>query len=130
MAKSEFGESPKPKSARLTVALKGKSLSWTSDVVGAHGNHTKLFFDGAMDGQEYPVRSEPDTGAVSVSYSQNTDGTTHATSKSPTGITEMTISVSGDARTLVIKNELTDNSGDKVTWSEVWKRNSNAKRDK
>lgn len=42
----------------------------------------------------------------------------------------MTISVSGDARTLVIKNELTDNSGDKVTWSEVWKRNSNAKRDK
>jgi hypothetical protein len=34
----------------------------------------------------------------------------------------MTISVSRDAKTLIIKNELIDNSGENVTWSEVWRR--------
>ena len=32
------------------------------------------------------------------------------------------ISVSRDAKTLIIKNELLDRSGEKVTWSEVWRR--------
>jgi len=44
VTKSEFGEAPKPKSAHLTVAIKGKSLSWTSDVVRADGNRVKTFF--------------------------------------------------------------------------------------
>ena len=122
VAKSEFGEAPKPKSAHLTVAIKGKSLSWTSDVVGADGTRIKKFFDGAIDGKAYPIRSEPDAGAVSASYTLNKDGTTHATLKSPTGRMETTISVSRDAKTLIIKNELIDNSGEKVTWSEVWRR--------
>jgi len=83
---------------------------------------SKLFFDGAIDGKEYPVRSEPDAGTVSASYTSYKDGTTHATLKSPTGRMEMTISVSRDAKTLIIKNELIDNSGENVTWSEVWRR--------
>jgi hypothetical protein len=122
LTKSEFGEVPKPKSAHLTVAIKGKRLSWTSDVVGADGNRVRTFFDGAMDGKEYPVRNEPDAGAVSASYTLNKDGTTHAAIKSPTGRMEMTISLSRDAKTLIIKNELIDNSCEKVTWSEVWSR--------
>ena len=122
VTKSEFGEAPKPKSAHLTVAIKGKSLSWTSDVVRADGNRVKTFFDGAIDGKEYPVRSEPDAGTVSASYTSYKDGTTHATLKSPTGRMEMTISVSRDAKTLIIKNELIDNSGENVIWSEVWRR--------
>ncbi len=122
LTKSEFGEAPIPKFAHLTVAIKGKRLSWTSDVVGADGNRVKTFFDGAMDGKEYPVRSEPDAGAVSASYTLNKDGTTHAAIKSPTGRMEMTISLSRDAKTLIIKNELMDNLGEKVSWSEVWKR--------
>lgn len=121
LTKSEFGEAPIPKSAHLSVTIKGKRLSWTNDV-GADGNRVKTFFDGAMDGKKYPVRSEPDRGAVSASYTLNKDGTTHAAIKSPTGRMEMTISLSRDAGTLIIKNELTDNSGEKVTWSEVWRR--------
>jgi hypothetical protein len=122
VASSEFGEAPKPKSAHLTVSMKGDRMSWTSDVVAADGTRMKQFFDGAIDGKEYPVRSEPDAGAVSASYTLNKDGTTHATLKSPTGRMEMTISISRDAKTLIIKNELLDNSGEKVTWSEVWRR--------
>jgi hypothetical protein len=122
VAKSKFGEAPKPKSAHLTVLMKGNSLSWTSDVVRADGTRIKQFFDGAIDGKEYPVRSEPEAGTVSASYTRNKDGTTHATSKSPTGRMETTISISRDAKTLIIKNELIDNSGEKVTWSEVWRR--------
>jgi hypothetical protein len=75
-----------------------------------------------MDGKEYPVRSDPDAGAVSVSYALNKDGTTHATFKSSTGRMEITISVSRNAKVLLIKNELIDNSSEKVTWSEVWRR--------
>jgi hypothetical protein len=122
ITKSEFGEAPKPKSAHLTIFVEGSSLSWTSDVVGADGNRIKQFFDGAIDGKEYPVRSEPDAGAVSASYTLYKNGITHATLKSPTGRMETTISVSRDAKTLMIKNELIDNSGEKVTWSEVWRR--------
>lgn len=122
LAKSEFGEAPKPKSAHLTVAIKGNSLSWTSEVVGADGNRIKQFFAGAFDGKEYPVRSEPDAGAVSASYTLNKDGTTHVTLKSPTGRMETTISISPDAKTLIIKNVLIDNSGERVPWSEVWRR--------
>jgi len=122
VTKSEFGEAPKPISAHLTVAIKGKSLSWTSVVVRADGNRVKTFFDGAIDGKGYPVRSEPDAGTVSASYTLYEDGTTHATLKSPTGRMEMTISVSRDAKTLIIKNELIDNSGENITWSEVWRR--------
>ena len=122
LAKSEFGEAPKPKSALLTVAIKGKSLSWTSDVVVAEGNRSKTFFDGALDGKEHPVRSEPDAGAVSASYLLDKDGTTHATFKFPTGRREMTISISRDAKTLIIKNELIDNSGERVIWFEIWRR--------
>jgi hypothetical protein len=122
LAKSEFGAAPKPKSAHLTIFVKGNSLSWTSDVVRADGNRIKQFFDGAIDGKEYRVRSEPDAGAVSASYTLNKDGTTHSALKSSTGRMETTISVSPDAKTLIIKNELIDNSGEKVTWSEVWRR--------
>jgi hypothetical protein len=122
LAKSEFGEAPKPKSALLTVAIKGNSLSWTSEVVGADGNRIKQLFDGAIDGKEYAVRSEPDAGPVSASYTRNKDGTTHATLKSPSGRIETTISISRDAQALIIKNELIDKYGEKVTWSEVWRR--------
>jgi hypothetical protein len=122
VAKSEFDEAPKPKSGQLTVAIKGKHLSWSSDVVGADGTHTKKFFNGAMDGKAYPIRSEPDAGAMSASYRLDRDGTTHATLKFPTGRMEMIISVSRDANSLIIKNELIDNSGEKVSWSETWRR--------
>jgi hypothetical protein len=122
VTKSEFGEAPKPKSAHLTIAIKGKRLSWTSDVVGADGTRIKRFFDGVIDGKAYPLRSEPDEGAISASYTQNKDGTTHAAIKSPTGRMDMTISLSRDGKTLIIKNELIDNFGERVSWSEVWKR--------
>jgi len=122
VAKSEFGEAPKPKSGHLTVAIKGKRLSWTSDIVGTDGTHLKKFFDGAIDGKAYPVRSEPEAGAISASYTLNKDGTTHAIFKSSTGRMETTISISRDAKTLMIENELIDNSGERVTWSEMWRR--------
>jgi hypothetical protein len=122
VTKSEFGEAPKPKSANLTIAVKGKKLSWTSNVVRADGSRVKTFFDGAVDGKEYPVRSEPDSDTVTVIYTLYKDGTTHATFKSSTGKMEMTISVSRDTQTLTIKNELLDNDGEKVIWSELWRR--------
>jgi hypothetical protein len=122
LTKSEFGEAPKPKSAYLTILVKGKSLSWISDVVETDGNHVKQSFDGAMDGKEYSVRTEPDAGNVTASCLMSKDGTTHATLKSSTGRTEMIISVSPDGKALFIKIELTDKSGEKLDWSEVWKR--------
>jgi hypothetical protein len=122
LEKSEFGEAPKPKSATLTVTVKDDNLTWTSDVVGPDGTRTKQFFDGVIDGNEYPVRSEPDVGDIVASYTQDKDGTTHATIITPTGRTHATITVSRDEKTLLIKNELRDNSGTKVTWSEVWNR--------
>jgi hypothetical protein len=122
LTKSDFGDAPKPKSAFLTIATKGKSLSWTSDVVRADGNHVKTFFEGAVDGKEYPVRSEPDAGTIGAVYALSKDGTTHATIKSSIGRLELNISLSRDAMSLVIKNELIDNEGERVTWSELWRR--------
>jgi hypothetical protein len=122
VTKSEFGDAPKPKSANLTIAVKGKKLSWTSDVVRSDGNRVRTFFDGAVDGKEYPVRSEPDAGTVNVIYTLYKDGTTHATFTSSTGKLEMTIAVSRDAQALIIKNELLDNDGERVVWNELWRR--------
>lgn len=43
VTKSEFGDAPKPKSANVTIVVKGKKLSWTSDVARSDGNRVRTF---------------------------------------------------------------------------------------
>ena len=132
LQKSDFGNTPAPKSADLTVAETGDKLTWSYSGTTAEGKSEQLTFDGLIgkseqltfdgliNGKEFPVQGEAQP--TTVAYTRD-DGTTHAIWKSGNQSWQSIITMSPDGKTLTVKNVGNAGpSGENVTWTEVWEK--------
>src|SRR2546422_8277923 len=70
LQKSDFGNTPAPKSADLTVAETGDKLTWSYSGTTAEGKSEQLTFDGLINGKEFPVQGEAQPTTVAYTTAQ------------------------------------------------------------
>ena len=120
LQKSDFSNTPVPKSADLTVAETGDKLTWAYSGTTADGKSEQFTFDGMINEKEFPVQGEAQP--TTVSYTRD-DGTTHAIWKAGNQSWQSTITMSPDGKTLTVKNVGNAGpAGENVTWTEVWEK--------
>ena len=120
LQKSDFGNTPAPKSADLTVAETGDKLTWSYSGTTAEGKSEQLTFDGLINGKEFPVQGEAQP--TTVAYTRD-DGTTHAIWRAGNQSWQSIITMSPDGKTLTVKNVGNAGpSGENATWTEVWEK--------
>jgi len=120
--KSRWGSKPKPVSVVLVIDHKDPALHYRGTVTQSGDNAREFTFDGAIDGQEYPMDSAIGPGVVVLrrvnastieSQFRGKDGTRSEN-------TRTTLSSDGKVLTRTI-TEKTPESGTK-TWTEIYDR--------
>ena len=122
VAKSKFSPGPTPKSATVTIDMKGDAMSTMVTGVAADGSSTHWMYTAGFDGKDNPITGTNPYGDTASRKRINATTVETTMKKGGKVTTTNTLVLSNDGKTLTVTVKGTDPQGKPVNNVQVYER--------